>query len=163
MLRSSSITIPFSGGLQQKGDHRLQQPPALDKCVDAEFDDVGGLRTRKPYSALGVNILGGGTLSNIRKIIAADGELLCFTKDTLYSWDSAASAWVSKATHLAVKTRESAPSCATSSDDQSYGDRAELNGVAFYAWVNQNMHTSYAALDVATGAILIAPTVLASK
>src|SRR5205814_2019517 len=88
------------------GNKQAKQPPALDIAKDVEFDDLGGLRTRYPYADLGVNIFGGGTLSNIRRIVPNGNELLCFTQDTLYSWNAQLSVWVSKGTHLAVKVAE---------------------------------------------------------
>lgn len=147
--------IPLSAGLNTKGDKRSQDPPALDKCVDAEFDDVGGLRTRKPYSALGVNILGGGTLSNIRKLFANGDELCCFTDTGLYSWDVRDSAWVLRGTHLAVNVTEATRFATT--DDQYDCDRAELSSTIVFAWTGGT--TVYAAaIDKTTGAVIVGPT-----
>jgi hypothetical protein len=155
-LRGNSITIPFSSGLLQKGDKRLQNPPALDKCVDAEFDDVGGLRTRKPYAALGVSILGGGTLSNIRKIVPNGDELLCFTDTGLYSWDASGSAWVSKATHLACAVDETPVVVDTS--DQYDADMAVSGNLVFYTWYSAlNGGVYLSVVDSTTRAVVVSP------
>jgi hypothetical protein len=146
-----------------KGNKQAKQPPALDIAKDVEFDDLGGLRTRYPYADLGVNIFGGGTLSNIRRIVPNGNELLCFTQDTLYSWNAQLSVWVSKGTHLAVKVAEEPVFVTTG--EQYDCDRAELNGTIVYCWtenVGSSSRGYVAAVDKTTGSVLMAPTALVS-
>lgn len=128
------IEVPFAAGLSTKNDPRALQPPGLLIAQNVEFDDLGGLRTRYPFAFVGQNILGGGTLANVRRVFSNGDELCCFTKDTLYSWIPESQAWISRGTHLAVSVTERA--LFVSTGDQIDSDRAELNGVAVYAWVD---------------------------
>ncbi len=162
-LPSTTLTIPFAAGLNTKGDKRAKQPPMLDIATNVEFDDIGGLRTRYPFTAgsFTLNIYGGGTITNPRRIVEHGTELLLFTKDTLYSWNAQLSAWVSKATHLAVKIDES--SCFVRTGDQYDGDRAELNGTIVYVWTEKVGSTTKgyaAAIDKTTRNVLMQPTAL---
>jgi hypothetical protein len=153
-----TLHLPFAAGLDQKTDSRAMQPPALARCVDAQFDEVGGLQTRYPYAELGSDIFGGGAISDARRIVQNGNELLLFTKDALYSWNAQLSKWVLKGTHLAVKVEEAARFVTT--DDQVQCDRAELSGAIVYAW-STGSKGYVAALDKTTGNVLMAPTALA--
>jgi hypothetical protein len=154
-LPSTMATIPFVAGLMTKGDKRAKNPPALDICVNVEFDDFGGLRTRYPYVALTNTIVGGGTISNARQIVEYGNELLCFTKTKLYSWSESQAGWVEKADHLAVKVDEETRFA--SDDDQEYCTRAELDGVIVYAW-GANSTIYVAALDKETKSVSMPAT-----
>lgn len=159
-LQWQKLEIPFSAGLQQQTDDRARPQPFLDICKDAQHDvDVGGLVTRLPYAAMSNNIFGGGTLSNCRRLAVVNDELCLFTKDTLYSWNATLSAWVSRGTHLAVKTEET-PRFATTGD-QIDGDRAELAGAVVYAWT-EGSQVYAAALDKTTGSVLVSPTAVST-
>lgn len=154
------LEIPLAAGLSSKGDARASQPPEFDLLRDVEFEEVGGLQTRKPFTALGANIFGGGTLSDVRRLYQNGPELLCFTKTGLYSWNATLLAWVLKGTHLAVKTAEETKFATT--DDQVDCDRAELNGTVFYCWSGGVPGFGFvAAQDKVTGSVIMAPTALA--
>jgi hypothetical protein len=161
-LQFQTLEIPFVAGLKTKDDPRAMQPPGLSIARDVTFDSIGALQTRYPYASIGANILGGGTLSNVRRIYANDTELICLTSDTLYSWDAGGSVWVSKGTHLAVAMHEQ-PAFVTT-DDQVDGDRAELNGVVVYAWTGGG-NIYIGVKDKTTGAVLAtkAQTIVGSR
>jgi hypothetical protein len=167
MLPSQTLSFPFAAGLLTRGNKQAKPSPALDICKDVEFDElagIAGLRTRYPYANLSANIFGGGTLSNCRKLVENGGELLCFTKDKLYSWNAQLAAWVSKGTHLAVKVSETPRF--VSPGDQVDGDRAELSGTIVYCWtelLGSNSKGYVAAVDKTTGSVLMAPTALAGS
>lgn len=163
------VQIPFSAGLNQKGDKREQAPPLLDICKDVEFDDVGGLRPRKPYAAMGNTTqslgggLGGTALADCRKLVANGDELLLFTKDALYTWDAANSVWRSVGTHLAIKMEEATRFATTA--DQITADRAELNGTIVYTWAEGTgaaTQVRVAAFNKTTGAVITAPKNIAT-
>lgn len=159
----TTIQIPLASGMTQNQDDRALQAPALAVALDVEFEEVGGIQTRKPMEPIGgaaggnvgVNIFGGGTLSGIQRVVANGDELLCFTVARLYSWNAQLSVWVDKGEHLAVKIDEAARF--TSSGDQKDCDRAELNGTVVYAWSDATLVYA-AALDKATGSVLMVPT-----
>lgn len=154
--------IPLSAGLDTQSDPRSLQPPQFDILKDAEFELDGGIQTRKPFAAKGVNVVGGGTLSNIRRIVDNAGELLCFTRTGLYAWSEAAQAWAFRSTHLATKVEESTRFVTTG--DQLNADRAELNGYVVVSWHEVRSGNSYgyvAAYDAVTGAVTMAPRELA--
>jgi hypothetical protein len=155
-LQWETLQLPLAAGLNQKADDRARQPPYLDICKDVQFDEIGGLQTRYPYAALGEGQLG----TNCRRLVDNNGELLVFTKDALYSWDSANGVWVNKGTHLAVTVEESAAFATT--DDQIDVDRAESGGVVIYVWGIAGGTTVYvAAVSKATGTVIAGPTAIA--
>lgn len=160
-LQWQAVQIPLSAGLNQKSDPRALQTPALAVCLDAQFTELGGLQTRYPYAALGNNILGGGTISNPRRLVSNRSELLLFTDVGLYSWSVRDTAWVFKGTHLATKLDEGI--VFGTNGDQLDADRAELNGTIVYTWVEgiqpaANGNIYVAATDKATGAVILPPT-----
>ena len=153
--------LPLATGLQQKSDDRARSAPALDIANDVQFDELGGLQTRLPYNAIGADIFGGGTITNSRRIVEYDGELLLFTNTALYSWNAQLSKWVQKGTHLAVAVDEKPAFIDTG--EQRESDRAELNGTIVYAWSEPSGSTygsqvRVAAIDKVTGSVLMPPT-----
>jgi len=161
---SDKFEVTFSKGLNQKADSRLVQEPELVRAVDVEFDDIGGLRLRKPYSALATDLLAGGMMSACRRIYEYGDELLVFTSDSLLSWSPQRAGWVNRGTHLAVKVEEE-PKFVTTGD-QVQCDRAELSNCVVHAWVDLAAGSTatgtvyYAITDKTTGAVTVAPTAI---
>lgn len=158
-LDFQKLEVSFSKGLNQKTNSQLVDAPDLVRAVDVEFDDIGGLRLRYPYVAIGSNIFGGGTISNCRRIFAYGGELVLFTSTALYSWSSQLSAWVLKGTHLAIKVDEEPTFINTSNQDDA--DRALVGGTVAYCWrqtITGVEEIFVAAQDTTTGAVLLTPT-----
>jgi hypothetical protein len=158
-LSWSTIGIPLGVGLNQKGNAQAGNPPALDVCIDAQFDDLGGLRTRYPFVAMPnqeviVSLLPQANFSNMRKIVANGDELLCFTKTHLFTWNEDLGAWATKAEHLAVKVDEEPRFIRTA--EQTLCDRAEVSGFVVYAW-QEGPSVWWATVDKATGSVLTPP------
>ncbi len=156
-LEWNKIEYPLAAGVNLKADDRALQAPELAAAVDVQFDELGGLQTRKPFSALGSSIAGGGSISTARRMVANGNELAMFTKDGVYAWNSDASRWVFRATHLAISTEEE--TVHATPGDQYDCDRAELSGIVFHAWTDTDK-VYLAAIDKASGAVLLAPTVV---
>lgn len=154
-LNWQTIQVPFTQGLETKGDVRASSPPDLDIARDLQFEEPGGLQTRKPFATLGNAIFGGGTLSNCRRLAVVNDELVAFTDVAAYSWDSEIAKWVSRGTHLGVKTGHEIRFASVG--DQIVCDRAELNGTIVMTWVD-GASVWVAALSKATGAVLMVPT-----
>lgn len=154
-----TLQIPLAAGLAQGQDARAMQPPGLTIAKDVQFDDLGGLQTRRPVALMSLDIFGGGTLSGFRTVVANGDELLCFTEDALYSWNAQLEKWVSKGTHLAIDVAEESRFVTTG--DQITCDRAELNGTIVYAWVDAGV-IYVGAIDKTTGSVLLAPTATSS-
>ena len=55
-LDFQKLEFSFSRGLNQKSDPRLIQAPELVRAVNVDFDNLGGLRLRKPFSTIGAKI-----------------------------------------------------------------------------------------------------------
>lgn len=159
-------TVPLSSGLATKADKRALPAPGLAVAKDVEFEDVGGVQTRRPYEEMSTEIVGGGSVADLRKIVTYDGERLLFTKEALYSWSDSDSQWALRGTHLAAKITER--SMFVNVADQVNCDRAELDGVALYVWTERGPstaeHISYlAGVDVETGAVVCTPTSLGTN
>ncbi len=147
-LAKTTWELPLAMGMDSKPDPRALKMDSLAVCKNAEFNEVGGIQKRKPYSNL-------TTSSNIRRIVPNGDELLVFTKDTLYSWNAQGAALVSRGTHLAVKMQETPRFVNTA--DQVASDRAELNGVVVICWTEKgasNDSIYWSAYDKTTGAVL---------
>jgi len=148
---------PLAIGLGQKDDIRAPGTPALDICKDVEFDDTGGIQTRKPYAAMGLTIAnGGGTIpaADVRRIFDNGGELVLFTKTRLYSWVPVLNAWSDRGEHLAAALDEEI--VFATNGDQQICDRCELAGMQFYTW--QDGTSVYLGVrDTATKAVVFGP------
>lgn len=158
-LQRVPLHYTFSAGLDTKTDALALPAPGLLACDNGTFEQPGGISKRFPYTSLGNSIFGGGTLSEVRRIVPFGDELLCFTEDTLYTWSPANSAWVSRGTHLAPKITERTVFARTG--DQTFCDRAQLGSVVFYAWaeaLGTGQEIYVAAADATTGSTLLAPT-----
>lgn len=170
-LPTRVVTIPFSAGLGSKGDPLQQQPPLLSICVDAEFDQVGALRTRKPFSTsiVGVGKVGGGNLTDdgsIRKLVANGAELVAMSPTNLYSWFADASGWVQRDERPALAIHEQ--NLFNVDNDQVYCDRAELSGIVVYMWSTYDVGAGVSrlflgAIDQATGSVVAPPTQIAGR
>jgi hypothetical protein len=156
MLPRQLKEIQFGSGLNTKGDRRAQPEQLLDEAINVEFDDVGGLRCRFPFDNVRTALVGGGTLSNARRLAQLDGELLCFTDTALYAWVPIESAWQYRGDHLAVMTDEQ--TVFAQPGDQFCCDRAELDGQIVYTWADGGA-IMVAVADAATGAVIQPPTV----
>jgi hypothetical protein len=159
-LQYTNVHIPLAAGLDTKSDPRALQPPALTRALNVEFTELGGIQKRKPYAALATDIEGGGTLSNIRRLATYRDELLAFTDTKLYSWSPSLETWQDRGEHLAASVTER--SLFGSTAEQSFCDRAELDGIAIYMWTEGSDPSDpdrlmIAALDVETGAVVYGP------
>lgn len=156
-LQWQKLWLPLARGLETKSDKRALQPPDLAVCRDVQFDQINGLQTRKPFTPLTAS-----AVSDPRRVVAYGDELLLFTKEALYTWNASASAWVSRGTYLAPLVTERGVFART--NEQTECDRAELDGVVVYAWTDAGAATGVyvAAADKETGAVLLAPTLIAT-
>ena len=162
-LEPQVVNVPLVAGLAQKSDPRALQPPGLLIAKDIQFEELGGIQTRHPTSPIGVEVVGGGVLANIRRIERNGDEWLCFTKDSLFSRNAQQAKWSRRGTHLAIVVDEQSMFATTG--DQLDCDSAELDGTTFVTWMEEDPHplgnVQYgyvAAYDTATGAVLMAPT-----
>lgn len=151
------IDIPLAAGLNTKAETRAMQPPGLSVCKNAQFDEIGGTQTRKPYAEIldhASNII-----ADIRKIVEYEDEFVAFSKGKLWSYASGDGLWTERAEHLAVDVDEHPRFVSTA--EQYDCDRIEKDGVTMYCWSEdtQSGTASYvAAIDSATGAVKLSPT-----
>jgi hypothetical protein len=164
-LPRSTFEVPLDGGLITRGDKRAKDVGVAERLLNAEYDDIGGLRVRFPFGVTNTNITGGGTLTNCRKLARRNGELLVFTATALYAWSEISQSWTYRGDHLAVMPDEQ--TVFAQSGDQSYADRVEYNGLVYYIWDNTSTGVlsttpSMAVVDPADGSVL-ATTVLPTR
>jgi hypothetical protein len=153
-LSWQTIAIPLASGVSTGSDPRALNPPALAVANDVEFEEAGGIQTRKPFAALA------DTFADGRKLVAYGDELVLFTKNAIHTWSERDEAWIEKAEYFAPAIDEAAVFVRTS--EQTQCDRAEFGGCVFYAWLDTGATTAVhvAVLDKATGAVLLPPTSL---
>lgn len=153
------IDIPLSGGLNTKADEKGMNGPGLLRASDVQFDDTGGIQTRPQYQA--ILSAAGNTISDIRKVVAYGDELVAFSKDKLWSYSSGDGLWTERAEYLAVKVDEKPRFVSTA--EQFDCDRIEKDGIAFFCWSEttpSGTESYVAAIDVATGAVKLSPTII---
>lgn len=157
-LTKQTVIIPLAAGLQTKDDPRAMKPPGMAQLQNAVFDETGGWQTRKPYDTIT------SPVATLRKFARYNDELLTFASTELYSYSSATAEHVSRGTYLAPKVTEA--SAFINPSEQTYADRAELNGVVVYVWTQASTSATVAmvaARDKATGAVLLSPTSLGAN
>lgn len=159
-LNWQPLQLPFGYGLNQKMDDRAIEAPELTICKDGRFTELGGIQSRFSFAAASGGILGGGSLSTVRRAYANGDELVAFTQDSLYSWNVQQSKWVLRGTHLAVKVDET-PRFVTTGD-QVDCDRAELSNTIIYVWTDNGVAYA-AAIDKTTGGVITGPTNVGSS
>lgn len=163
-LGKEVVHIPLAYGLQSKADPRALTAPALSIARDVQFDELGGIQPRLPFEGWPMDIRGGGTLADLRRLAVVRDELLAFTSTALYAWSEGDAAWVLRGTHLAVSVEEEALYARI--EEQVGADRAELGGVVFSCWTNVLGATTaahnvmVAARDADTGAVILPPTAM---
>lgn len=155
--------VPLSAGRDGKADKRALPTPQMDEIKNARWAELGGLQTAYPFASIGTDIVGGGTIANVRKMAAYDDELLCFTSTEIYSWSASESAWKHVAEYLAPHVTET--QLYNRPSEQVDADRAVLDGVVYHTWVElggSGPGVYIAASDEETGAVLLAPTTVVS-
>lgn len=154
------VRLSLATTLETKADVRAADPRQLAVVRDVHFDEIGGAGTRLPFLDMGSLVFGGGSLADCRRVVAYGNELLVMTDDEVYSWNEQLDRWVLRGTHLACSIDEQSRFVTT--DDQLDADRAELNNTIVYVWQVAGAATiSYAAaLDKATGSVLMSPTAI---
>lgn len=154
------VRLSLATTLETKADVRAADPRQLAVVRDVHFDEIGGAGTRLPFLDMGSLVFGGGSLTDCRRVVAYGNELLVMTDDEVYSWNEQLDRWVLRGTHLACSIDEQSRFVTT--DDQLDADRAELNNTIVYVWQVAGAATiSYAAaLDKATGSVLMSPTAI---
>lgn len=145
------LQLSLGAGLLQRADDRARQPPYLDICRDVQFDELGGLQTRYPFSDLVAT-------ANARRIYEYDGQLILFTKDALYTYFEDQDTLVQGHTYLAVKPTETPRHIST--NNQWDGDTARLSGMVAHAW-EEDDDIWIALSDETTGAVTLSPVSVA--
>jgi hypothetical protein len=157
-LPTQTISIPLGVGLNTKEDDIASKAPTLSLATDIQFDDVGGLQTRKPFVA--VTDHGSNTIGAIQRLAVRDDELIGFTAEGLWSYSEGDGLWTRMADHLAPTLTEHRRFTAT--NEQIDGDSATLGGVTMFVWTEVGAvdHAYVAAIDDASGAVKLLPELL---
>lgn len=159
-LNKQIINYPLGVGLNTKADERAMEAPELAVCQNGEFEEVGGIQTRKPFVPLDSHA--SNTITNIRRLAVYDGELVAFTDVAVWSYSESDGRWTQRASYLAPKIEEQSRFVTTG--EQFDCDQAQLKGITMFVWVETTPSASdeayVAAIDTATGAVKLSPTAL---
>lgn len=145
------LRLSLGAGLMQRMDDRARQPPFLDIAKDIQFDELGAIQTRYPYGDLSATP---DPLTNARRVVPHNGELLVFTKDELLSYFEDQDTFITRATYLAVKPTET-PRFVTIGD-QNDVDTARLSGIVYHCFTEGSL-LYLGITDEATDAVVLAP------
>lgn len=92
-LVKEKVSIPFATGIDTKTDPK-QLTGKLLELENGRFVQAGKIQKRFGTNSFTTDIDGGGSLSNITKIIDRDGEMVCLADRKLYSYSDNKAAWV---------------------------------------------------------------------
>ena len=157
-----TIDIPLAAGLDTKKDSRALEGPYLDVCKNAVFTETGGIQKRRPRTEYPTTFSGGEGISDVRKLMHYDEELLLFTKKDLYSWSEGADSWQHRGRYLAPEVREK--SVFLRNNEQIGANRISSGGVTVYTWIENDVTTNYlpngyiGVIDDETGAVIVPAT-----
>lgn len=153
------IELPLSGGIDTKTDRKLVQLPNFLDLKDVIHSKTGSLKGRPGYTAMSNNIVGGTTLSSLKKIAKRGTELVAIG-DSFYSYSAAHEEWTSKGTYHHYKlTSKEGPTVYSTQSDITF---ATDGNILVYAWEDSRGGAYYSIEDAATGAVLKTPTQLSA-
>lgn len=155
-LAEGKIAIRFAGGVETGEDDKHVVLDKLLACENAVSPRVGLLGKRNGSTTLPRTRLDADTpLPDARATAKRDAELLAFDDGAGYSYVAAAGGW-RKAGDIVCPTLSLQP-VADSPREQTYADRAAVDGVVLLTWAEAD-GVYLSLLDETTGRVLLART-----
>ena len=157
-LQKTLVSVPFSGGLDQKTDEKWVGAGKLLLCENGQFSKQGRISLRAGYATLLDKDTAGNTIGAGDALGQFDSELLKFAGPTLYGWSSGASRWVNKGTITPLVTRGKPVAATTAAQTMPHAGTA--SGQTLYAWEDGRGGARCSVVDDATGAFLLSDQLL---
>ncbi len=153
------VSVPFRAGIDTKSDVKQLPPSKLASLQNGIVKNTGAINRRWGYSALGQNLINGGTpIAACKSIQAYNSELLLFDGAKAYSYIQADNAWATKGSLVSVV--QTNRSIVRNTSQQLAPDHARVTtstgGIDVFAWEDSRGGIRYSVLDAATGAIVLA-------
>lgn len=164
MLDFSLAQNPFRFGLAEGTDPHQVPPGTLTTAENVVWKQSGRAEKRFGTSTISNSIMGGGSIAAGARLFTRGTELCLVDGTSLYAYSAATSTWRSGG-----KVPDVAPTWTTLVDSTTgvgSSDVAYASGLIIHAWTtgdpNAALQTNafVQVLDQATGAVLVAPTLL---
>lgn len=132
-LQKQNIPVIFGRGLDTKTDEKVVQADRMLELENAVFTKKMSFSTRFGATKLPNAIIGSTqTITNPKKLMTFQDELLLVANNNLYSYVPSNEAWASRGSISAVAIESK--SIMRNTRSQSVPDMNTLNGVSVYAW-----------------------------
>jgi hypothetical protein len=165
-LTKQIVPIPFRGGVDTRTDPKQVVPAKLLTAENVVFTSPGRLKKRSGYAALtraiGYSAGGTGALADGQALATFGDELLLADSTSLYSYDAAAPAWISKGSCVSAHVTR-APVVRDTNQQTAQDGVTHAGGLQFYAWEDSSGGVRYAVLDSATGQAIVPSTLVSAN
>ncbi len=152
MPEKTTIDIPFAGGIDTKTDPFQVQSGKLLSLQNGIFLQTGLIQRRWGYTALGMGIIGGGTIATTLAVTSFGNELLTYDGARAYSYIQSENAWATRGSMVPVT--QSDKTIIAGNYQQLSPDHATLGGIDVYAWEDSRGGIRYSVFDTASGAVI---------
>lgn len=163
-LAKTIIEVPLGVGVQTKADPKVVQPGSLLVLENGEFDESGAVSKRNGYTPLAKTTMSGSTISAVRAILAYKNATVLLDGESLYLRSPTVGKWLAAGTLKTVSTiADNLPMVGYNGvlGDRPIGTQLGIaNGLAVYAYRQQDNIARAGVVDVATGRIIVQPTTL---
>lgn len=153
-LTKGLVPVAFKSGLSGKKSDKLTLPGEflqLDDCVRRK---VAEIQKRYGYTALSVNILGGGTLSAGSHLDVFNDDLIAICNGQLYSWVPSQNGWLNKGL-CATAQVDLDPLVRTSGTQTAHDMAASAAGLTCVVYEDTSLNACYSIFDDTTGTAIV--------
>lgn len=163
-LARQTVTIPCTGGVDEKTTPQLVQPGSFLAVVNGEYSKAGAINKRKGFSKLTntgrKNDSTAATLAACERLAAFRDELICIDGTDLWSYSAEDAHWkLQDQIPNATVTRETVHH--DGNQATANGDLSINQGIAVYAWcAPDDLAVRASIVDLTTGTVLISDLTL---
>ena len=162
-LPTQVIEIPIDGGLNEKYDPRVIGPGSWLTIENLVYKQHNALEKRAGYGTVGLSTVGGGSLSDVRKLDVLGDSLVALTRPegklpVMHTYADVALGvtpeWSTQGTACPMSLSRRTVSRAAAAI-QRVNQAVTANGLMVYTWYIQGVGTLYKVVDEETGSVLI--------
>jgi hypothetical protein len=147
------VAVPFAGGIDSKTDPSQVVAGKVLALQNGILSQTGLVSRRWGYTALGMGIVGGGTIATTLAVTAFGNELLTYDGKSAYSFIEAENAWSARGNMVPVV--QSDKTIIAGNYQQLSPDHASLGGIDVYAWEDSRGAIRYSVFDTASGTAIV--------
>jgi hypothetical protein len=160
--------------MDNRSDGKVMEPTQLTSLVNAVFDKRGALIKREGNTILTADVFGSGTdISAGRGLFSHKSSLLMSDTYNLYQYAAVEGSWINRGKHIGWATSERTPVSNAQAQVnnpipeavETFSSSAVANGIRVIGWAVKTSAKRgiwYMVEEVETGAVIVAPTRLAT-